>query len=207
MPWETTVFYICIHMKLRYALVSSALAAHCLLASCCSIDNRAGPPRNSPSDSSALAEDSAAPRESGAAEPAVPGLGHKLLWYIPNRVLDLADIFRFRLRAGPGIAANVRVTERANLFAGRYNTIYIGLPGPRMAPALRSPVGLERERGLIVMGVDATDDMDHEPGYSPTEFNVGLQALLLGGEVGLDPVELGDFLAGFVMIDLREDDH
>ena len=58
----------------------------------------------------------------------------------------------------------------------------------------------------MLMGVDATDDLAHDPGYSRTEFNLGLQLLIVGGEVGFDPVELGDFLAGFLLYDLREDD-
>jgi hypothetical protein len=134
------------------------------------------------------------------------GVWHTTLWYLPNRVFDLIDIFRFRLRAGPGLAANVRVTDYANVFIGRYHTAFLGLPGPRMGPEFRWPVGWEQERGIMLMGVDATDDLAHDPGYSRTEFNLGLQLLIVGGEVGFDPVELGDFLAGFLLYDLREDD-
>ncbi len=134
------------------------------------------------------------------------GLGHKVLWYVPNRLLDLVDIFRFRLRAGPGLAANVRLTDYADVYIGTYYTAFVGLPGPRMQPAIRPPWGMEYEKGLKLMGVDATDDLAHEPGYSPTEFNAGLQLLILGVEIGFDPVEFGDFFSGFVMIDLRGDD-
>lgn len=133
-------------------------------------------------------------------------VGHKILWYVPNRLLDLVDVFRFRLRVGPGIAYSIRVTDQANFFIGRYATVYLGLPGPRLGPKIRSPVGLEQERGLLLLGVDATDDLPHEPGYSPTEFTSGVQALIVGGEWGVDPVELGDFLTGFFMFDIRQDD-
>ena len=133
-------------------------------------------------------------------------IGHHVLWYIPNRLLDLVDIFRLRLRAGPGLSAHVRMTDYANLFIGQYYTAYLGLPGPRMAPELRWPVGWEYEKGLMLMGVDATDDLPHEPAYASTECNIGLQLLLVGIEAGFDPVELGDFFAGFVLIDVREDD-
>jgi len=134
------------------------------------------------------------------------GMGHKIIWYVPNRVLDLVDIFRFRLRAGPGLALNARLTEHADAYIGTYYTGFIGLPGPRMSPAIRYPAGFEYEKGIRLLGVDATDDTPHEPAYSPTEFNLGLQLLLLGAEVGFDPVELGDFFSGWIMIDLREDD-
>jgi len=134
------------------------------------------------------------------------GFWHQAVWYVPNRALDLVDIFRVKLRAGPGLSANLRVTDYANFYWGSYDTAFIGLPGPRMGPELRSPIGWEEERGILLMGVDATDDMEHEPFYSPTDFIVGLHLLVVGAEVGFDPVELGDFFAGFLLYDLREDD-
>lgn len=135
-----------------------------------------------------------------------PGLGHQLIWYIPNRFLDLMDVFRIRLRAGPGLAANVRLTDYADVFIGTYYTAFVGLPGPRLQPDLRWPWGLEYEKGLKLMGVDASDDLNHEPGYSPTECNAGVQFLMLGLELGFDPVEFADFFSGLILIDLREDD-
>jgi hypothetical protein len=145
--------------------------------------------------------------EESAVHPDEPkGVWHTVVWYVPNRVLDLVDVFRFRLRAGPGLSANVRVTDYANVFIGRYHSAFLGLPGPRMGPEIRSPIGWEQERGILLMGVDATDDLAHEPGYSPTEFNLGFQALIIGGEVGFDPVELADFLLGFFLYDVRKDD-
>ena len=130
-----------------------------------------------------------------------------MLWYVPNRLLDMADMFRLRLRAGPGLAANLRLTDFANFYAGRYHTAFIGLPGPRMQPQPRLPVGLEQERGIIVMGVDATDDLTHSPDYSSSEFVCGGQFLILGIEAGFDPVEIGDFLSGLILLDPRGDDH
>src|SRR5262245_39031928 len=37
--------------------------------------------------------------------------GHKLLWYIPNRISDVLDIVRARVRVGPGLEVGARVTE------------------------------------------------------------------------------------------------
>lgn len=134
------------------------------------------------------------------------GWGHVVLWYLPNRLFDLLDIVRLRVRAGPGFAVNARVTAYADAYIGSYNTCYVGLPGPRMEPELGYWVGLEQEKGVKLMGVDATDDLAHEPAYSPTEFNAGLQVLLVGAEAGIDPVEFGDFLLGFFLYDIRKDD-
>jgi len=136
-----------------------------------------------------------------------PGLTHRIVWYLPNRTMDLLDLFRARVRIGPGFAFNVRVTEHADAFNGTYYTGFIGLPGPRMEPLLPAPLGLECEKGIKLLGVDATDDMNHEPGYAPTEVDVGLHLLVAGAEVGFDPVEMGDFLVGWLLIDPRGDDH
>ncbi len=147
----------------------------------------------------------AAPNSAVASRP-VHGLGHKLLFYLPNRCLDLVDIFRFRLRVGPGLAADARMTIYAANFIGSYNIVYVGLPGPRRAPVLPRLAGREALKGLIIMGVDASDDAPHPPNYSHSEMTLGAQALLAGVDIGMDPIELGDFLAGWFMLDITGDD-
>jgi hypothetical protein len=137
----------------------------------------------------------------------VPSLQHRLLWYLPNRFLDLFDLFRARVRIGPGLALNIRCTRWADFYAGEYHALYLGLPGPREAPVCPIPAGLEQEKGLSLLGVDATDSLPHEPGYSDTEFTVGAHLLLVGAEVGFDPVEAADFALGFFLLDPRRDDH
>lgn len=140
--------------------------------------------------------------------PAPPPTGlHRALWYLPNRLLDLADIFRLRVRIGPGLAVSARVTQWATLFTGEYHAAYVGLPGPRREPVGLVPAGLEQEKGLQLFGVDATDTLPHEPVYSKSEITVGAQVLVAGAEAGFDPVELVDFLLGFALLDIRKDDH
>ncbi len=139
-------------------------------------------------------------------EESSPGVWHSIVWYLPNRVLDFLDIFRARVRVGPGLAANARITDLADAYIGEYHTWYLGLPGPRMGQELGWFAGEEQEKGIKFLGVDASDDLDNEPDYSPTEINLGLHLLIVGTELGFDPVELGDFLAGFFLIDAREDD-
>jgi len=135
-----------------------------------------------------------------------PGIGHKLLFYIPNRALDLIDIIRLRLRVGPGISAGVRATERLAFYGGKHRTVYVGLPGPRAPKKFVSPVGLESVKGMVFAGVDATDDSKHPPGYSESEIALGVQVLIAGGEAGIDFVEIADFFTGLILIDLRKDD-
>ena len=143
-----------------------------------------------------------------ALESATPekGILHKVVMYVPNRVLDLVDIFRLRLRAGPGLAVHAQATELLSFYAGSYKSVYAGLPGPRETAELRSFAGREDLRGLVLLGVDATDDTPHHPGFANTEFAVGAHLLLVGAEIGLDPVQLGDFLAGLIGLDPRGDD-
>lgn len=133
-------------------------------------------------------------------------LGRKVLMYLPNRFLDLLDIVRLRGRVGPGFAANARVTIYAANFVGGYHGFYFGLPGPRQAPKLPALAGREELNGLIIMGIDATDKTLYPPGYTDSEVTLGAHAALIGLDVGLDPIELGDFLAGLIGRDVMGDD-
>jgi hypothetical protein len=126
--------------------------------------------------------------------------------YLPNRVLDLLDIVRVRARVGPGIAAGVRVTNVAALYLGSYASIYAGLPGPRQRVLPRSPIGLESHNGVAFGPFSASANMGMDPDYSPTEVGLGLQAVVVGVDVGIDPVEIVDFVGGVFLFDLRDDD-
>jgi hypothetical protein len=172
-----------------------------LVASCCVLC--AGTHAFSEATAPAESDPAVAP----AVKPARPSWGHRILWYLPNRMLDLFDMVRLRARAGPGIAINLRMTDHVNLYAGQYKSVYVGLPGPRRAPTWPTVVGFERERGLIVMGVDATDDWPDEPDYKPTEIVLGAHVLLVGCDIGVDPLEMADFLGGFIFRDPVKDDH
>lgn len=134
------------------------------------------------------------------------GVLHKVVMYLPNRVLDVFDIVRFRVRVGPGIAADVRATELASAFAGSYATVYVGLPGPRNRPLPKLPVGVESRSGLQVSLIDASVADGVGPDYGPAEIGAGAQVVMIGLDVGIDPLEILDLAAGFLFIDLRNDD-
>lgn len=129
-----------------------------------------------------------------------------VLMYLPNRVLDLFDIFRLRVRVGPGIAAGVRVTEPLSLYAGSYATVYAGLPGPRLEPTIKLPVGFESHNGASLSVADATIDGGVGPDYSSTEIGFSFHLFLIGFDFGVDPVEAADFATGVLAVDLRDDD-
>ena len=134
------------------------------------------------------------------------GALHRIVMYIPNRVLDVFDIVRFRARVGPGLAVDVRATKVASAFAGSYASVYAGLPGPRNRPFPKLPIGFESRSGVQASVVDATVSGGADPDYGPAEFGVGVQALVVGIDVGVEPLEIFDLLAGFFFIDLTHDD-
>jgi len=135
------------------------------------------------------------------------GVGHKLLYYIPNRIFDVLDLVRARVRLGPGFAIGTRVTKYTDLFLGSYTSVYLGLPGPRQVPRVPWPGGIESRSGLAASVADATTtSYNANPRYSVTEIGLGLQAILVGAEVGVDPAEVFDLAFGFLFIDFREDD-
>lgn len=128
------------------------------------------------------------------------------LLYIPNRVLDIFDIFRLRIRVGPGVAIGARATKVAQGYAGTYASVYAGLPGPRLRSFPKSPIGLESNNGASLSVVDATVGGGIGPDYSPTEFGAGFQLAIIGVDFGIDPLEIVDFATGILTIDIREDD-
>jgi hypothetical protein len=138
---------------------------------------------------------------------ATVSFGKRLLWYVPNRFMDLLDVFRFRVRIGPGLAAGMRVTDFGSFYFGHYTSIYAGLPGPRNTQSVRLPVGAESLKGVVFCGVDATDDTPYGPAYGPTEVDVGVHLGVVGVDAGLDPLEFSDFLSGFFFFDLKRDDY
>jgi hypothetical protein len=146
----------------------------------------------------------AAEETSSSVEP--HGILHKLVMYVPNRVLDMLDVVRLRARVGPGVALNVRVTNLAAVFLGSYQTVYAGLPGPRNGPTPKLPIGFEHQTGAQVSIADVTAEGAAGPDYGPAEIGLGAHVLLVGLDAGVEPLELLDLVAGLFFIDLRADD-
>lgn len=138
--------------------------------------------------------------------PGPKGLGHRLLFYLPNRALDMLDVVRARVRIGPGLAVGVRATEWATVFIGGYTTIYVGLPGPRGRPELPPLLGREVETGARLLITGDTTQGENSPRYAPDEVGLGAQIGIVGADAGVSPAELLDLLGGFFLIDIRGDD-
>jgi hypothetical protein len=135
------------------------------------------------------------------------GLARQIALYLPNRVFDVLDLVRARVRIGSGLAVSGRATHPASVFVGSYSSIYVGLAGPRGRPEVPWPFGVDSQTGIQISVADRTMDTDYTPRYSSTEIGAGFQLFFLGVDVGLDPYELLDLLTGFFLIELREDDY
>lgn len=129
-----------------------------------------------------------------------------VLLYLPNRVFDLLDIVRARVRVGPGLGVGIRITEPLSIYAGAHAAIYAGLPGPRQERTIPLPLGAEAVAGGRLSVLDGIYCSDTSSRHSPTEIGLELQLLLVGIDVSIDPVEIADFFTGFFLIELRDDD-
>lgn len=128
--------------------------------------------------------------------------------YLPNRIFDIQDMVRARVRVGPGMTASVRATKLANASVGSHFTAFAGLPGPRNKPSVNLPVGLDNYTGIeaSVVNLSNNNNSPLSPTYGTTEFGAGFQAAVVGLDVGVDPLEIVDFVFGIFLIDIKGDD-
>ena len=132
---------------------------------------------------------------------------HPILMYIPNRIFDVLDIVRARVRIGPGLSVGARVTSIVTIFVGGHSTAYVGLPGPRGKPVVSLPFGLEDNSGpSLAPTKESKEETEKRPYYGPTEIGAEAQAVIVGVNVGVEPLEALDFLAGIIFVDLKGDD-
>jgi len=75
-----------------------------------------------------------------------------------------------------------------------------------MAPVVKLPVGIENHAGMLVSVADGTTKGKRGPNYSPTEFGAGFLLLIIGPDIGVDPIEIVDLATGFLFVDIRGDD-
>ncbi len=160
------------------------------------------PPPAPPSPPSSPTAEQTAPRR----EP--KSLGHRLLFYIPNRVFDVLDIVRLRVRAGPGLSVGARVTELVDVNFGGYATFYAGIHGPRSRPEIPWPIGIENYAGIEVSVIEVGSDESGRfaPQYGPLEVGFGTQLIVLGFDLGVEPYDVLDFGLGLLTLDPKGDD-
>jgi hypothetical protein len=121
-----------------------------------------------------------------------------LLW-LPNRVLDLIDVFRLDVGVGPSFGAVVRVTK------------YGQLGYRQMAPASLRVGDFGRQMPVLI---ESSNEFGVSPAYVDSadrkicdgEIGLGADVLVAGAYGGVCVDEFADFLAGIFFIDLKNDD-
>lgn len=121
-----------------------------------------------------------------------------LLW-IPNRILDLLDVFRIDVGMGPSFGAVVRVTKYGEIGYRQMApaSLRVGDFGRQMPFLIES----SNEFGVGPAYVDSSDRK-----ICPGEIGLGADVLVAGAYGGVCVDEFADFLAGIFFIDLKDDD-
>jgi hypothetical protein len=124
-----------------------------------------------------------------------------VLLYLPNRVMDIFDVARAGVNVGPGIGVDVSATEYLQAQAFTHASVGVGLETLR-----HSPLFAGAEAGVGIGPLGAVGDAGATWYRSPGDFRVGLYLALVGAHVAIEPVEILDFILGFLTIDLKDDD-
>lgn len=183
---------------MRLVLVTSILL---LLGACGSLRPHVATPSDAPGAVLAPQEEEIASGDASEGDDDESrGLGTHVLLYLPNRVLDLFDVARVGVDVGPGLGIELKATEAVQAMALTTFAIGVGFQGLRHLPFR---VGSEAAFGVGPLGGTAEIGGWYR---SPTEFRVGLHLLLVGAHASVDPVEIVDFVLGFLLIDIKDDD-
>lgn len=128
-----------------------------------------------------------------------PSTTRQVLLWLPNRVIDLFDIFRVDLGVGPAAGGVVRVTKYAQ--AGYRQMLpmsaRVGLMGRR------APFMLENSNEL---GISPAFVQNNSREICAGEVGVGLDLFIAGGYAGICFDEVVDFVGGIFTLDPKDDD-
>ena len=124
---------------------------------------------------------------------------HKILMWLPNRIMDVIDIFRFDVGVGPSFGGVVRVTKYGQLaFRGAAPvSVRVGNFGRR------PPVMLETSNE-IAFGPSFVESRDRDVCIG--EIGVGADLFVAGAYGGVCVDQIADLIAGIFFIDLSGDD-
>lgn len=150
----------------------------------------------------------------------------RVLLYLPDRLLDLADVFSVDLHLGFGLYANVHATRALQAGAGGRGVTGLGWH-ERRSLGIRE----QQESGFVLAAIGAETSSGTQSGtsgiYSWSETVAGLQqptdplyqelrdywalgaaltVVFLGLDLDVHPLQAADFVAGLVTVDFLRDD-
>lgn len=155
------------------------------------------------------------------------GVADKILLYVPNRIVDFSDIITGSLSFGTAAGLDIRMTRAMDFGAGAgvtaraikgYNQQYGGAIDKYWNASFMCLSGEDSERSLTTRWVkeyiyhSSGMALPSEPMYdfytgSRDYWEIGVAVdLILGVSFEFHPVELADFITGFVFIDIKGDD-
>ena len=136
---------------------------------------------------------------SSAAHGGESSIGRKILLYLPNRFLDLIDIFRVDVGIGPAAGGVVRITKYGQAGYRTFAPLSVraGLMG-------RQPPLMVEESPEYGVGPSYVESKDREVGSM--EVGAGVDLFVAGGYIGVDFYQIPDFFLGFFGVDYADDD-
>ena len=150
--------------------------------------------------SAAFLQDAPAAGDEGG--PSAVDVGHTIVMYIPNRVLDLFDTVRAGVNVGPGIGGQLKATDPAQVMFLSRISAGVGVQSLRHLPAYAS---VENAACVGPLGGDANIGIGWY--QSPTDIRVEIHPFIVGAHIAVDPLEIADFVLGFFTVDIRKDDY
>lgn len=120
-------------------------------------------------------------------------------WYIPNRIMDVSDVFRFHFALGEGNGATVRATKWI-LWASWFEDSALCLGWTKRRGILFDETIEERYFALLAA---SEGDIDRDP----TEVGLSFHFIAIGMNFAASAGEALDAVLGVVGVDLMADDH
>jgi hypothetical protein len=154
------------------------------------------------------------------------GVMTKVLLYLPDRLLDIVDIFSFDLNFGGGIFANLHATRAIQAGAGLrsvggigwHDDCSLGFESQKEAGLNVVALGSQAYSGTRIGTAGIQDVSDAIVGFHrPSDrlyqeyrdyWGIGFSAtvLFVGFDFDFHPVQVADFLTGIVGFDICNDD-
>ena len=127
-------------------------------------------------------------------------LGTALLW-LPNRVLDLAEVVRVGVDLGPGYGADFEATSLARFAVVRRDSLGIGWQGLR-----RWPVTAGHDQYTCVGPADRQVGFGYHWYRGPADLRLEAHPGIFGVHAAVDFYAIADFLLGIFTLDPEGDD-